>query len=264
MDVKLYMFSGSNAVLTAQLMLAHKGIAYRRVNLFPAAHTVILLGLGFETMTVPALKVDGRRVQGTRAISRFLDELVPEHPLFAADPGRRRAIEEAERWGEQFQNSVRRVFYCMGRRDPAAFKSVMLADSSPVRRPLLSVATPLIVRLATAKHDAVDASGEVDVAELPGRLDQIDAWIRDGVLGGPELNAADFQIAVNVAALLLGEDCAPLVVGRPAEALAHRVAPGYTGRVGTALPPGTIPRVLPPQWLAPLGPPPSQGGRESQ
>lgn len=42
------MFSGSNAVLTAQLMLAHKGIAYRRVNLFPAAHAVILLGLGFE------------------------------------------------------------------------------------------------------------------------------------------------------------------------------------------------------------------------
>lgn len=130
MDVKLYMFSGSNAVLTAQLMLAHKGIAYQRVNLFPAAHTVILVGLGFETMTVPALKADGRRVQGTRAISRFLDEVIPEHPLFWADPERRRAVEEAERWGEQFQNSVRRVFYCMGRRDPAAFKSVMVANSS--------------------------------------------------------------------------------------------------------------------------------------
>jgi len=250
------MFPGSNAVLTTQLMLAHKGIAYRRVNLFPAAHTVILLGLGFETMTVPALKVDGRRVQGTRAISRFLDALVPEHPLFGADPERRRAIEEAERWGEQFQNSVRRVFYCMGRRDPAAFKSVMLADSSPAMRPLLSVATPLIIRLATAKHDAVDAAGEFDVAETPGRLDQIDAWIRDGVLGGPELNAADFQIAVNVAALLLADDCAPFVRGRPAEALAHRVAPGYTGRVGKALPPGMIPGILPPQWLAPLEAPP--------
>jgi len=76
MDVKLHMFSGSNAVLTAQLMLAHKGIAYQRVNLFPAAHTVILLGLGFETMTVPALKADGRRVHRTRAISRFLDEVI--------------------------------------------------------------------------------------------------------------------------------------------------------------------------------------------
>ncbi len=84
------------------------------------------------------------------------------------------------------------------------------------------------------------------------------------MLNGPELNAADFQIAVNVAALLMAEDCAPFVRGRPAEALAQRVAPGYTGRVGRALPPGTIPRVLPPQWLAPLGAPPSPNGRESQ
>lgn len=76
------------------------------------------------------------------------------------------------------------------------------------------------------------------------------------MLDGPELNAADFQIAVNVAALLLAEDCAPFVLGRPAEALAHRVAPGYTGRVGTALPPGTIPSTLPPEWLPPLGAPP--------
>lgn len=80
--VKLYMFSGSHAVLSAQLMLAH----YRRVNLPPAAHALVMLGLGFETMTVPGLKVDGRRVQGTRWISRYLDELVPAPPLFPADP----------------------------------------------------------------------------------------------------------------------------------------------------------------------------------
>lgn len=46
--VRLYMFSGSNAVLSAQLMLAHKGIDYKRVNLPPAAHAFIMLGLGFR------------------------------------------------------------------------------------------------------------------------------------------------------------------------------------------------------------------------
>jgi len=252
MTVKLYMFSGSNAVLTAQLMLAHKGIAHKRVNLPPAAHALIMLGLGFETMTVPGLKVDGRRVQGTRYIARFLDELVPERPLFPADPDRRRAVEEAERWGEGFQNSVRRIFYCMGRRDPKAYKNVMLAERSFPMRALLSIAAPLIIRLATAKHDAIDAAGEVDVAEMPARLDQIDAWIAEGLLNGPDLNAADFQIAANLAAMLLSVDAAPFVLGSPAEALARRVAPDYTGSVGTALPDGMIPKALPAEWLTPL------------
>ena len=246
------MFSGSNAVLTAQLMLAHKAIAYKRVNLPPGAHALIMLGLGFETMTVPGLKVDGRRVQGTRYIARFLDELVPDRPLFPADPERRGAVEEAERWGEGFQDSVRRIFYCMGRRDPDAYKNVMLAERSVPMRALLSVAAPLIIRLATAKHDAIDAAAEVDVAEMPARLDQIDAWIAEGLLDGRDLNAADFQIAANLAAMLLSQDAAPFVLGRPAEALARRVAPDYTGSVGAALPDGMIPKALPAEWLAPF------------
>ncbi len=251
-NVKLYMFSGSNAVLTVQLMLAHKDISYTRVNLPPAAHALIMLGLGFETMTVPAVKVDGRRVQGTRYIARFLDELVPEPVLFPADPERRHAVEEAERWGETFQNSIRRIAYCICRRNPHAFRAVILAERAFPMRVILGLATPLIVRLATAKHDAVDAAGKQDVAELPARLDQIDAWIEQGLLNGPELNAADFQIAPNLALLLLSEDGAPYVLGRPVERLARRVAPDYTGSVGKALPDGTIPQALPANWLPPV------------
>jgi glutathione S-transferase len=253
--VTLYMFSGSNAVLTAQLMLAHKGVEYRRVNLPPAAHAPIMLALGFRGMTVPGLKVGRRRIQGTRSIARFLDELAPERPLFPADPTRRGAVEEAERWGEEFQNAVRRIFYCMGRRRPDAFRQVMLAERTGVMGALLGTATPLIIRFATARHHAADAAARADVAGLPARLDQIDAWIEQGLLDGPELNAADFQIAANVAAMLLSEDARPYVVGRPAEGLASRVAPDYTGSVGTPLKPGIIPRALPSEWMAELGPP---------
>ena len=99
--VKLYMFSGSNSVLTASLVLEHKGIDYRRVHLPVGRHAFILLALGFETMRVPALNVDGRRIQGTRWIARAVDELSPRRPLFPADPERRRAVEDAERWGEE-------------------------------------------------------------------------------------------------------------------------------------------------------------------
>ena len=241
--VKLYMFSGSNSVLTARLMLEHKGIDYRRVRLPAGPHAFILLALGFETMRVPALKIDGRRIQGTRWIARALDELVPERPLFPADPERRRAVEDAERWGEELQNATRRIFYCASRRDHAAYRSVTTAGRSAPRRLISRITTPLVIRLATGAHQATENAGCEDLALLPEHLDQIDAWIADGLLNGPELNAADFQIASNVSAMLLFDDLAPFIERRPAAALARRVAPDY---------PGHIPPVLPDEWLAPL------------
>ena len=82
-----------------------------------------------------------------------------------------------------------------------------------------------------------------DLELLPERLDQIDAWIAEGVLGGEQLNAADFQIAVNVSAMLLFDQLRPFIEGRPAAALGQRVAPDYVGHV---------PDILPHEWLAPL------------
>jgi glutathione S-transferase len=243
-EVKLYMFPGSNSVLTGRLMLDHKRIAYDVVTLMPGAHAFVMLALGFQTMGVPALKIDGRRVQGTRAISRALDELVPERPLFPADPARRRAVEDAERWGEELQNATRRIFYCAARRDHAVFRSVMLPGRTPPMRAALRLSAPLIIRLAGGAHRASDDAGREDLALLPERLDQIDAWIAEGLLDGDELNAADFQIAVNVRALMLAEELAPFIAGRPAAALARRVAPDYAGWV----PAGIMPR----EWLGPL------------
>jgi glutathione S-transferase len=241
--VKFYGFQGSNSVYTGKLMLEHKGIDYKPVMLMPGAHAFMMLGLGFETMGVPALKIDGRRVQGTRAISRDLDDLVAEKPLFPADPARRKAVQDAERWGEELQNATRRLFYCAGRRDHDVFRSVMSPARSLPMRGALWVATPLIIRLATGAHRASDAAGCEDLELMPERLDQIDAWIAEGVLGGEELNAADFQIAVNVSALMLFDQLRPFIENRPAAALGQRVAPDYVGHVSS---------VLPDQWLAPL------------
>ncbi|HWC27124.1 MAG TPA: glutathione S-transferase family protein [Solirubrobacteraceae bacterium] len=252
--VKLYGFTGSNAVYTGRLMLEHKGIEYDFVELPPAAHAFILLALGFETTGAPALKVGDRRVQGTRWIARTLDELCPDKPLFPADPEARYAVELAERWGEELQNAARRIFYCASRRDRSAFMSVLGAGRGATGRAALRVMAPVIMKLATGAHRATDDAGREDVARLPERLDQIDAWIAEGVIGGAELNAADFQIAVNVSALLLSEDLAPFIEGRPAAALARRVAPGYEGRIRS---------VLPEDWLASLHGRPGEGGPPS-
>ncbi len=241
--VKLYMFPGSNSVYTGRLMLEHKELDYRTMTLMPGAHAFIMLGLGFPTMGVPALKIDGRKVQGTRAISRVLDEVVPEKPLFPRDPAQRKAVEHAERWGEELQNATRRIFYCIARRDRGAFRSVMTPARSAPMRAALRMSAPLVVRLATGAHRATDEAGRDDLVLLPERLDQVDAWLQEGLLGGEQLNAADFQIAVNLSALMMSDDLRPFVEHRAAAAYAKRVAPDYAGHLRA---------VLPPDWLAPL------------
>jgi glutathione S-transferase len=238
--LKLYMFPGSNSVMTGRLMLEHKGVDYQEVKLMPGPHAFIMLALGFETMGVPAIKFNGRRVQGTRWIARYLDELVPARPLFPADPVARKAVQDAERWGEEFQNATRRIFYYIVRRDPKGFTSFMTPRRSPPMRAALRVAKPVIIRLATGAHRASDAAGREDLELLGERLDQIDAWIEQGILNGPELNAADFQIAPNVSGLLLSDDLAPYIRDRPAAAFARRVAPGYAGHLAAVIAPDAL------------------------
>jgi exopolysaccharide biosynthesis protein len=68
--VTLYMFTGSGPSMAAALMLEHKAMDFERVHLAVGAHAIGLPARGFAGMTVPAMMVDGRRVQGSRRISR--------------------------------------------------------------------------------------------------------------------------------------------------------------------------------------------------
>jgi glutathione S-transferase len=87
--IRLYVIPGSVASIAAELMLKRNGIEYRRRDLIPGVHMPIVRLLGFPDRTVPALKCDSRKVQGSRPIARFLDELKPEPSLFPTDPERR-------------------------------------------------------------------------------------------------------------------------------------------------------------------------------
>jgi glutathione S-transferase len=247
-NVRLYVVPGSNASMTGRLLLDHKRVEYERKDLVPGAHVALLKALGFPGITVPAMKIDGRRVQGTRAITRALEELWPDPPLFPVDPGKREAIEEAESFGEQeLQHAARRLFYCAGRRDPANFTSVVLGGETklgPARKLLVNAGARGILWAATQGHGATDEVCRQAIRDLPGMLDRIDAWIEGGLLDASMLTAADFQIGTNLRLLLLFEDLAPSIEGRPAARLAHRVAPVYPGGIGS---------VFPPEWLEPLG-----------
>src|SRR5438105_15504416 len=97
---KVYVILGSHACRTGTLMLEHKGIPHETV-VIPTGSQRLLPLRRFPGGTVPAIVLDGRRVQTNPAIARFLDERQPDPPLFPSDPARRTAVQEAERWGDE-------------------------------------------------------------------------------------------------------------------------------------------------------------------
>ena len=76
-EAKLYVIPGSHPSRTAMLMLDRKIIPYKRVDLLAVISKGILKTQRFSGNTVPALKLDGRRVQGSMEIGRELDRSSP-------------------------------------------------------------------------------------------------------------------------------------------------------------------------------------------
>jgi glutathione S-transferase len=240
-DAKLYVIPGSHPSRTAMTMLELKGIAYERIDLLPVISKGVLRALGFSGVTVPALKIDGTRVQGSREIGRELERLAPEPPLYPADAAARTAVEQAERWGEQtLQPVARRILWNALHRDRAPLASYSEGAKLGIPVGLAVKTSAPIVALAARLNDATDDNVRGDLAALPGMLQRIDDWIESGVLGGAELNAADLQIAPSVRLLMTLQDLRPAIASRPAGELAMRVAPDY---------PGDAPPVLPAAWL---------------
>jgi glutathione S-transferase len=217
-------------------MLEHKGIDYKRVDLIAALHKPLVRARGFDAATVPALKIDGRRVQGTREISHALDEIHPQPPLFPADPGRRAAVEEAERWGDEvLQPVVRRLTWWGVKRDRSGAKGFLEGAKLGIPVGLAARTARPIIWMSARLNKADDEAVQGDLATLPGMLDKVDGWIAEGILDGDELNAADFQIAASVRLLMCFDDLRPTIEGRPAGAFAMRVCPDFPGRVGPVL-----------------------------
>ncbi len=244
MDAHLYVIPGSHPATAARLMLEYKGIAYKRTDLLPVVSKGALRLVGFPGTTVPALKIDGSKVQGSRQIARELERLRPEPALFPSDPELRVVVEEAERFGdEELQHPIRQILWWAIKRDKAPLRSY--SEGAKLGLPIglaMKTAGP-IVALAARFNEADDEHAKNALAALPSMLDKVDAWIAAGVLGGEQLNAADFQISPSLRLAMSLDDLRPAIENRPAGALAKRVVPNY---------PGETPPVLPPAWLEPL------------
>lgn len=242
-QARLYVILGSHACRTGMLLLEHKGIEFRAVELPTGFHPLALRVLGLHGNdeplrdlegkrpyllatadrmgTVPALRIDGHEVMTNGQIARFLDEFQPDPPLFPADPRRRAAIEEAERWGDQvLQMVARRIVLGTGLRNggESGRLGTMLYRNALLRRGLIA-----FIRRFAFDSDAQTAARLC--GRVPALLDRVDAWIAEGVLGAEQLNAADYMIVTSLALLSYAEPVRPQLEGRRLTRLLDRVLP---------------------------------------
>ena len=235
----LYGLSFSHPSIAARLMLEQAGIDYRWVGLPLGFHPLLLRSKGFRGNTVPALVLDGRRVQGSLEISRAIEALGPPGILFPTEPEAGRRVEEAEAWGErELQPVSRRIFRWSMSRHGWLRKNLAKRNGVPVPAVASVLMAPLAARYARVSG-ADDAAVRADLAALPELIDRVDELIAEGTIGGETPNAADFQVGTSVRAIMAFDDLRPAVEGRPAEALAMRILPKY---------PGPVPPVVPPDW----------------
>ncbi len=245
MQATLYAISVSHPARAAGLMLRHKGIDAKIVNLPPGSQQLALRALGFRGGTVPALKIDGRRVQGSLEISRTLEELVPEPPLFGADPEQRVAVEDAERWGEQVYQPVPRRIFRWAVTNDGDLRAALARQTGLPAPGVTSVALWPVTQFYVRLEGGGEATARADVAALPAHLDRVDELIGAGTLDGETLNAADYQIGTTTRVLLNFPQLRPLVEGRPAQAQALRVAANFGDQLPVRLPPEWLPAPIP-------------------
>jgi glutathione S-transferase len=217
---KLYGFQGAPPSFAAELMLRHKGIPYRRVNVIWFRAGKSLPAKGFPGRTAPALLLDGRPVQTNRAIA----EVVADPPLFPADPVERWHVEAAEGFGDEIlQHATRRMFLWSSTRDPRSVTPHPAIGRMPF--PRNRWLRERLMRRPFEHYGITEAVVRRDFEALPGMLNLLDAFMADGVLGAPRLTAADFQIAPLIAALSGISTLHTEVERRPVATLVDRVLP---------------------------------------
>jgi len=244
----LYWMSISHPSQVARKMLDLKGVDYKLVTVLPLNQRLHMRLAGFRLGTVPALKLDGRRIQGSRQIARALDERWPEPPLFPADPALRARVEEAEQWGEeQLQPIPRRLFRYGMARNPELRRRVVRDQRVPL--PGLAaqaIRPPLEWYLRTVEADgrrATEAGVRSDLAALPALLERVDQLLADGTLTLDPPNAATLQIMATVNVLGRMSDLAELVAAHECAVPARELFPHYRAQ---------LPPFLDSRWLEPV------------
>jgi glutathione S-transferase len=175
--MRLYVVHGSHPCAAVEKAMSIKGLSYDVTEWPPTLHAPMQLAL-FGARTVPALKLDGEKISGSRAIMRRLDRLRPDPPLYPADATARARVEEAELWGDEvFQPIARELIWAGFTHSPAAMVSYGEHSRLPLPAPAIRAMAPAVARVG-ARLNRTD----------PGvaRRDRLDRRRYDRRWGAPE------------------------------------------------------------------------------
>lgn len=239
----LHALPPSHPCMTVEAALQYKGLDYERTDLTAGKHVEEMQAIyGEGRSTVPGLLIDGEPVHGSRPILARLEQLAPDPALYPEPISE--AVRDAERWGdEELQDLGRRLPWGALHFRPEALGT--FGGAEPLDGPGTDLAIGY-VRSTWRYHKISAARLHDDLQGLPEKLDHIDALAAQGVLGGDTPTAADLQIGATVRALLVVGDLRPLIEGRPAERIARRWFPQYTGEIPAgAFPAGWVPSLRP-------------------
>lgn len=243
MEARLYWFPASHPAAAVRKMLELKGIDYDSVNVVPGMQRIQLRLAGFRGGTVPAMRLDGRRVQGSMRIARALEQLVPEPPLFPDDPAQRARAEEAERWGDEELQNAPRLLMRWGLVHDMGLRRWLTDQSHMPMSGLAARGSGPTARYYAHVIGANEDTARRAVEELPELLGRADALLADHTLDVERPNAATLQILSSVRALDSFDDLHEHVAAHPAASAALALFPGF---------PGPVPRFIPSAWLRSL------------
>ena len=215
------------------------GLEYETVELVTGKHAdEVERVYGEGRRTVPGLLVDDEPVHGTVAIFARIDELRPDGGLYpdaVAD-----AVRDAEAGlAEELQQTARVLSFGALHFRPESmgtFAGLGQLDPDGVDFAIRSVRASWRYLGITA--ELVHAT----LQELPKQLDEVDALVAAGAVGGEEPTAADFQLGSTLHLLDQIGDVRPLLADRPAGAIAPAWFERGKGDVPAgAFPPGWVP-----------------------
>jgi glutathione S-transferase len=235
----LHVLPPSHPCATVEAALRLKGLEYEKVEFGAGKHIEPMTEL-YGSHTVPGMLVDDEPVHGSNPIMERLEQLAPDAPsLYPAE--RADAVREAAAWGDEHLQDL-------GRRLPWGslyFRPEALGTFAPGGQPLDPAGTDYAIRFVrgTMKyHNMTMVKVAEDLQRLPALLDQVDAYVADGVLANVTPNAADFQIGATLSVLLTVGDVKPLIEARPAAAVARKWFDDRPGIVPAgAFPAGWVP-----------------------
>ena len=227
-EIQLHLLTLSHPCLTAKAALDRKGLAYEEVVMPMGEHHEQMEAIyGEGNRTVPGMTIEDEKVHGSTAIQARLEELFPENPLYPEGIADR--VREAELWGDgEYQDLGRRLPWSALHFRPEATGSFAGAGSLDPAGVDFAIQT---IRSSWKYHSITAERTAADLEALPGMVGQIEEFAAEGLVGGEEPTAADFQIGATTRVLLTIGDLGAVFEGTAAREVALRHFPDYDGEI---------------------------------